>query len=657
VKNTLLVAAVVIALTVAILVVRTQGNAGQGAFVPTPVAKQAAPTVDDGIERFDIPVTDAQPQQGLANAPITIVEFADFQCPFCSAVEVSLREVKQAYGDKVRIVWRNQPLPIHSAATPAAEAALEAFAQGGNDKFWALHDKLFEQRDHLTRAELEQYASEVGLDVAGFKHALDKHVHAAAIESDVTLARTMAVRGTPDFFINGRRLTGSKPTVAFRELIDDELPRVEKLRASGTAADQVYATLMRNAKKTADAGKKENTVPSTVYKIPVSANDPQQGPQDGLVTLVMFGDFEDKYTKRAAETVNRLRAKYHDELRVVWKELPLAFHDHAFKAATLAREAFVEGGSSAFWEAHAMLLANQDKLTDADLMRYGAELGLDAQKLQDALTTDKYGAEFEQTKALVPRMILIYTTPLFTINGRFIRGAESAQLFESVIEQELAKAKQLVASGTPKRELYERITRDGRTEDAELTPEQKAIAHKVYDVALRANAPSKGAAKAEVVIQEFADFQCPFCTRAEPVIAALLREYEGKVRVVWRDLPLAIHADADLAAQAAREVQAQGKDAKFWKYHDLLFQHQNALSRADLEKYAQSLGGIDMARFKRALDTGKHAAAVKADAEAFARTGAKQGTPGFFINGRLIEGAMPIEFFRPVINRELAASK
>ncbi|HEY6876926.1 MAG TPA: thioredoxin domain-containing protein, partial [Polyangiales bacterium] len=398
------------------------------------------------------------------------------------------------------------------------------------------------------------------------------------------------------------------------------------------------------------------SISNTVHQIPVTVRDPQQGPADALVTLVMFGDFEDPFTRRGAETVNVLRQKYNQELRVVWKDLPLAFHDHAARAATLAQVAFAQGGDELFWQAHAVLVAHQDALTDADLKRYGAELGLDVKRLETALSGDTFADKFAADKSLVPRLIPIYTTPLFTINGRFIRGAVAANVFETTIEQEIAKAKAMVAAGTPQKDVYATIIRDGRTEDAELTPEQKAAANKVYDVALPKDAPSKGPANAPVVIQEFADFQCPFCAQAESVLAELMREFPGKIRLVWRDYPLPIHPDASLAAEAAREVFRQAKASKFWKYHDLLFANQSALSRAELERHAQSLGGIDMTAFRRALDRHTQLARVQSDVAAYAKSGSRLGTPGFFINGHLLEGALPIEFFRPLIRSELAAS-
>ena len=155
------------------------------------------------------------------------------------------------------------------------------------------------------------------------------------------------------------------------------------------------------------------------------------------------------------------------------------------------------------------------------------------------------------------------------------------------------------------------------------------------------------------MIQEFSDFQCPFCSRVNPTVAQVMKEYGDKVQIVWRDYPLPFHKDAQPAAQAGREVFAQKGDKAFWAYHDLLFQNQKALSRENLEKFAEQVGGIDMKAFKAALDSGKHKAAVDADMAAVAKAGARIGTPSFFINGKLLQGAQPYPAFKAAIDAAL----
>jgi protein-disulfide isomerase len=175
----------------------------------------------------------------------------------------------------------------------------------------------------------------------------------------------------------------------------------------------------------------------------------------------------------------------------------------------------------------------------------------------------------------------------------------------------------------------------------------------VYTVPERAGAPSLGSASAPVTIQLFSDFQCPFCARLKPTLEAVLAAYPGRVRVVWRNYPLPFHADARPAAEAALEAQAQGGDSLFWQMHEKLFENPRALDRASLERHARELG-LDVARFRQALDDHRHAAAIDADIAAADSTGLSMGTPTCFVNGRAIQGAQPLDAFRTAIDRALA---
>jgi protein-disulfide isomerase len=353
--------------------------------------------------------------------------------------------------------------------------------------------------------------------------------------------------------------------------------------------------------------------------------------------------------------VAALTAKYGNDLRVVWKDNPLPFHQDAGPAAQLAREAFAEGGSKKFWEAHDLLFANQRALSRTDLEGYAKQLGLNAKKVQTALDNNAYKAAIDESQTLA-RTLGASGTPSFFINGRSLRGAQPQPAFEKVIDEELAKAKAKVDAGTPKAKLYEEIIKDGATKPA-AAPSAAAApdANKVYTIADAKDAPFKGGKNAKVVIQEFSDFQCPFCSRVVPTIKQLTDEYKDKIKIVWRNYPLPFHKDAPGAAEASMEVYAQGGSDKFWAYHDLLFANQRALSRADLEKYAEQVGGINMAKFKAALDNKTHEARVKADMEAVDKAGARIGTPSFFINGKLLQGAQPVDAFKAAIDEALKA--
>ena len=155
---------------------------------------------------------------------MTIVEFSDYECPFCKRAEPAVDKVMEVYGDKVRLFYRDYPLAFHANAKPAAEAAHCANLQG---KFWPYHQKLMASED-LSSEKLKSIADEVGLEREKFDACLAKNDFAAAIEQDVKDGDAVGVNGTPAFFINGRMLDGARPFEQFKEIIDEELAKSTK---------------------------------------------------------------------------------------------------------------------------------------------------------------------------------------------------------------------------------------------------------------------------------------------------------------------------------------------------------------------------------------------------------------------------------------------
>lgn len=164
--------------------------------------------------------TDKSPSRGPADAPIEMVEFSDFQCPFCFRANPTVQQVLATYGDRIRFVYRNYPLPNHPNARPAAEAGACAAEQG---KFWQYHDKLFANQSRLDDAGLKQDAAELGLDTAKFNACVDSHKYSAQVDNDVRAGQDAGVDGTPAFFVNGRLISGAQPYDVFKKVIDDEL--------------------------------------------------------------------------------------------------------------------------------------------------------------------------------------------------------------------------------------------------------------------------------------------------------------------------------------------------------------------------------------------------------------------------------------------------
>jgi len=157
---------------------------------------------------------------GPANAKVQIVEFSDFQCPYCSRAATVVHQIKEKYGDKVRFTFRQFPLPMHPNAKVASEAALAANSQG---KFWEFHDKLFQNQNKLDRAGLEEQAKQAGLNMAAFKKSLDDHKFEGAVDADVKLGEQAQVSGTPSMFINGARVANPTSFEAVAQMIESAL--------------------------------------------------------------------------------------------------------------------------------------------------------------------------------------------------------------------------------------------------------------------------------------------------------------------------------------------------------------------------------------------------------------------------------------------------
>jgi protein-disulfide isomerase len=160
------------------------------------------------------------PSLGPANAPITIVEFGDFQCPFCRRAQPTIKEVMARYPKQVRLVYMDFPLPFHNHALDAAKAARCAGEQG---KFWQYHDRLFADQAKQSPADLKAAAKQLGLNTAQFDSCFEKAKYQSAIESDVAEGRKLGVDGTPSFYIDGRPLVGAQPFEKFQQVIEEEM--------------------------------------------------------------------------------------------------------------------------------------------------------------------------------------------------------------------------------------------------------------------------------------------------------------------------------------------------------------------------------------------------------------------------------------------------
>jgi protein-disulfide isomerase len=652
---------------------------------------EIAAAKDSGGEWSDadaaVPVTSKDPVWGSRSAPVTLVIFSDFQCPFCTRVESTVTQLKEKYGkDKLRIVWKNNPLPFHPNAKPAATAAEAVFRLGGSAAFWKFHDTAFANQKDLSPEKYEQWATEAGVDRAKFKALVNDPSLAKKIDDDMAVGKAAGVTGTPASFINGVFLSGAQPIDKFTAIIDEQLNAAKAAIASGTKPEKVYAKLAAENKAKAPAqperkpdAQKQQEDDKTVWKVPVG-DSPAKGPADALVTIVEFSDFQCPFCGRVEPTLKEVAKTYGDKVRIVWKHNPLPFHPRAEPASELTIEAQKEKGEKGFWAAHDLLfkkecqgkadaqdkqscesgngkwIDNQVKLNDEDLLGYAKELGLDEAKVKSAMADKKYAAMITADQDLADDL-QANGTPHFFINGRRLVGAQPVDKFKAVIDEEIKKAEGLLAKGVAKKDLYNELIKDGKEPPP---PEKKTVDAPAPD------SPWKGGEKAKVVMEVFSDFQCPFCKRVEDTVKQVEKNYGDKIRIVWRHKPLPMHQDAPLASEAAQEVFKQkGKDG-FWKYHDTLFEKQgtpDGLKRAALESYAEQQG-IDMVKFKKALDSNAHKAFIDSES-AVADKAQISGTPAFVVgsiekgqlNGYFISGAQPYGKFKKVIDKALKEAK
>lgn len=603
-----------------------------------------------------VPVSSKDPVWGSRKAPVTLVLYSDYECPFCSKVEATLDQLKEKYGpDKLRVVWKNNPLPFHKSARPAALAGETVFRLGGNKAFWKWHQTAFQNQKALTPENFEAWAVAAGIDKAKFKAAFDKQEFAAKIDADMATGKASGVTGTPASLINGVFLSGAQPIDKFTAVIDEQLKAAQAAIAAGTKPEKVYAKLAGENKAKNPAPKRgeegaDKADDKTVWKVPVGES-PVKGSPTAPVTIVIFSDFQCPFCSKVEPTLDEVQKTYGDKVRIVWKDQPLPFHNRAEPAAELAREARAQKGDKGFWAAHDMMFKNQQKLTDEDLLGYAKELGLDADKVKAAIQDKKYAAAISVDQDMADELQASGTPHMF-VNGRRLVGAQPVEKFKAIIDEELKKAEALTAKGVAAKDLYDELTKDGKTPPP---PEKKTVDLPAPD------SPWKGGEKAKVVVQIFSDFQCPFCKKVEDTVGQVSKAYGDKIKLVWRHKPLPMHKDAPLASEASQEAFKQKGNAGFWAFHDNLFAKQgsapDALQRPALEKYAEEQG-LDMGKFKKALDGNVHKAFVDSESAVADRAGIS-GTPAFVIQGGgnkegyFISGAQPFTKFKKLIDRAL----
>jgi protein-disulfide isomerase len=413
------------------------------AVASLPASSAAQRRYYDPAETYRISVSGA-PARGPADAPVTIVEFSDFQCRFCVRAQDTLAEVEALYPGRVRVVFRNNPLDPEDS-TMAAEAAFAAHAQG---RYWAMHDRLFANPVRLTRAVVEGYALELGLDLARFRRELDERVHRDAVLRDSKLSTWLGLASTPMFFVNGRPIKGAQPLSVFTSIIDDELARDA---SAGYAARQHGARERGEPRDATPVYDVADVRRGGLFHLAEGLPGHSRGPAGALVKLIVVSDFECGFCAREAPVLRELEERFAGELQVVYRHLPLSMHRNAELAAEAA---VVAGMNGKFWQLHDRFFTHDGPLTRPVIEEYARAIGLDMSELRAALD-DRRHREMLGRRAAALRAIGIGATPTMFVNGEPVSGAKPLEVLVEIVERKRAEAKRLVASGVKAADVYE----------------------------------------------------------------------------------------------------------------------------------------------------------------------------------------------------------
>jgi protein-disulfide isomerase len=399
-------------------------SAGGAAHLPASAA--AAP-----IERWLVPIGNS-PSRGPADAPVTIVEFTDFPCPYSKKAEATLGHLFDRFPQKLRLVWKDYPLMLHRYSDGAAQVAREVALQRGLAAFWRAHDVLFAASPLLEPARLIKQARSLGLEPGAVQAALDGAPYRAAIDADVDLGARVGVDGTPTFFVNGRKVRGEGPDL--EQVVADELAEARRRLDSGVPAARLYEDFERGAREHGEDRQR------------VALPDPRSRPSRGGSprTALPVHEFCDLGNFRCALIEPALHAvldSYGDEVRLVWWDVSDPQQPEAIRLVQAA-----EGVHPRFWELHDLVLGNQrrddfirpppDSLSPAVLRRYAQQIGADLSVFDYVMATGLGPSGIDELKQA--RALGVGPTSL-VIDGEVHSALDPPRLLRAAIDRALAR--------------------------------------------------------------------------------------------------------------------------------------------------------------------------------------------------------------------------
>lgn len=592
-------------------------------------AKEVAVTaveIDEESTEFDGDIqvgftADGHAYRGDPDAPVVIEEFSDFQCPYCARFTAQTMPIindNQIANGEAMLIYYDFPLEsIHLQAFAAANAARCA-GEDGAIAYWDMHDLLYQRVEEWSVDDpnpvFTQLAEELSLNIDAFSECVGGMRYQEAIEADISLATEKGVRSTPSFFLNGESLIGAQPINVFNQAI-------EMVRGGETLATETEESDLEMVLEPPRMAPTPAAIESEDAAVRI-------GDADAPVTIVEFTDYQCPFCQRyAQETLPFILSNMVEagQVQYIIKDLPLeSIHPEARTAAEVARCA---GDQDVYWPMHDIIFENQQAWSgqgDAALeilVGLADSLGIDQDALRTCVEEGRYADAVQQN---IDEAISLgaNATPYFFIDGLPIPGAQPYDLFVYAVG--LAEEGLLAAayeSGEP-------------------------------DIS---NSHAIGDPDAPVVIIEYTDFQCPFCSRHyQQTFGQIKEQYvdKGLVYYVFKDFPLTnIHPQAVKAAEAAR---CAGDQDAYPEMHGKLFSSQsewsgNSNASEIFIDYAGDLG-LDIDKFAGCLESGQYESAVLQDLDEGSQLGVS-GTPSFFINGHTMSGAQPFQLFQQAINQ------
>jgi len=397
-------------------------SAGGAAHLPTPAA--AAP-----IERWLVPIGNS-PSRGPAEAPVTIVEFADFQCPYSKVATTMLKRLFDRFPQKLRLVWKDYPSSLHRYSDGAAQVAREVTVKRGPAAFWRAHDLLFAAGPQLQPPRLIKQARALGLGPEAVQAALDGAPHRAAIDADVDLGARVGVgiSGIPTFFVNGRKAGEDD----LEQVVAEELAEARRRLDSGVPAARLYEDFERGAREHGDDWRR--------VALPDPGSRPSRGgsPRTAL-PVHEFCALNNFFCALIEPVVHTMLDGYGDEVRLVWWDVSDPQQPEAARLALAA-----DGVRARFWELHDLVLAKQvrddfirpppESLSTAVLRRYAQQIGADLSLFDYVMATGRVDVEqLNQARALGLRPASL------VIDGEVHSGTEPPHLLRLAIDRALAR--------------------------------------------------------------------------------------------------------------------------------------------------------------------------------------------------------------------------